>query len=637
MAAKLNFLAIFTFLALTLFFLVAPPTSSDTYWHLSVGREVWQTKKIPTNDTFVYGSKTTNYPSTEWLAGLIFYMFVHAFGNFGLPILRTILGIITIYVFYQTLKLITDNKFVLSASSLIVGYILGYRLFDRPESFSFVFIAVINYIFLKYYLTKRISKLIYLLPPIFLLWPNIHAYFALSLPTILLLGLLIIANRKNAEPQVKIATLLTIFIISFLALATRFKTILEFISHLGQISQLHVAEFDSLWRRIQTTHGFDIWHQIPWDIYIYILILVIYVSVTINLFFKWKENKLKILVAIYYLLFLLTPLKGVRMLSPVVLISFPFLIILSREIIEKYPRFISFISKTLIIILLYIFMVSIVNKDILGMKSFSFVTTYKQNGQGLDIPVAVVNHSWTEIFPINAENIINNYLDTKRIFTVNYWGNYFIWTVPKAKVFSDSMITYKTKEEWDDEDTLIYGLGGWEKILDKYGIDTVVNNQPSVFIQNHTPVYMLPDWKLIYVNNTYTIYAKESSIIKLPVDLSKIHLDIDSEQKFKDEDEKQAVSQLEQLKDFDPKNAFAREQLISYYLKNDIKKAEALAVESRTIIPKNPFFSLYIAEIAKQKNRCIQAKEFANEAKDKSFGNFSIMLQVKQIVQQCLK
>ena len=119
------------------------------------------------------------------------------------------------------------------------------------------------------------------------------------------------------------------------------------------------------------------------------------------------------------------------------------------------------------------------------------------------------------------------------------------------------------------------------------------------------------------------------------MDLSSIHLNLPDFQKFNPEDEKTAIEQLENLKRFENKNAFAREQLIFYYLQKDISKAQQLAIESRSLIPKNPHFSLYLAQIAVDNKQCSQAKEYAKEAKDKSFGNFSIELPLQKVYQKC--
>ena len=89
--------------------------------------------------------------------------------------------------------------------------------------------------------------------------------------------------------------------------------------------------------------------------------------------------------------------------------------------------------------------------------------------------------------------------------------------------------------------------------------------------------------------------------------------------KFTKEDETEAVNELQNLLNFDPKNGFARDQLIIYYMENDVKKAISLANQSRQINPDNPLFSLHLAEIYAKSSDCTRANSFAQEAKTKSF------------------
>ena len=56
MLKKIDWLVIFTFLLLAIFFFrINNQLLQDTYWHMAVGKEVLETKKIPTHDNFVYG------------------------------------------------------------------------------------------------------------------------------------------------------------------------------------------------------------------------------------------------------------------------------------------------------------------------------------------------------------------------------------------------------------------------------------------------------------------------------------------------------------------------------------------------------------------------------------------------------
>ena len=155
---------------------VQPVANSDTFYHLSVGREVIETKTIPIKDNFVYGSANTNYVSTEWLSGVIFYLLVQTFGFLALLVLRVAVGLLTLYFLYKSLRLFISNYLIINALLLLVGYLLSYRLSSRPEMFSLLFLALTNYVCLHIFAKEKLPLTAYFLPLIFGLWPNLHGF-----------------------------------------------------------------------------------------------------------------------------------------------------------------------------------------------------------------------------------------------------------------------------------------------------------------------------------------------------------------------------------------------------------------------------------------------------------------------------
>ena len=163
---------------------------------------------------------------------------------------------------------------------------------------------------------------------------------------------------------------------------------------------------------------------------------------------------------------------------------------------------------------------------------------------------AVRNFGWTQQFPPHTPIFILNNLETQHIFTSKLWNNYFIWYLPKAKVFSDSLWDYRTAQDLEDERSISSGTGSWQELLKAHDIDTVVNSQYDSIFDNFTPVHKLPDWKLVYVDSDAVIYARKDIIKKLPVDLSyiqphKAYYPINLSFDLKDQDE--AIKQLQGL------------------------------------------------------------------------------------------
>ncbi|KKR50692.1 MAG: hypothetical protein UT84_C0008G0006 [Candidatus Curtissbacteria bacterium GW2011_GWA1_40_16] len=613
MIKKLDILIIATFTLIGVFFIFSINQSADTYWHLAIGRQTWQEQKIPSYDKFIYGPENKGFISVEWLADLIYFAFVSALGLKGLVVLRLILAITTLCFLYQTLKLTTSSSKVISATLLVAAYIMATRANDRPEAFSFLLLAFTNYICLNFFLKKKLPAASYLLPVIFLAWPNVHPYALIGLAVFgftaafVFTSITFFKEKFSGSP-----TFVFLLILSLIASLSQYKKL--FISlQASQLSALKLTEFTTLKGRILTTDGYQILNQIPIEIYLYFAILIIYVSLVIITLFEKPRTLKSISLSLFYLIVLLLPLKYFRLIPLSVLLSLPYLINIAKRKLPVGQK--SFINAAIVPIVIFasLMLGSTFQKEIIGTREKTFVITSN------NAPVGVVNRWWTNEFPENAPKIIKTYLNTKRIFSADSWNNYFIWHLPHTQVFADALFYNMTAADMKNEDTISYGSDGWDGLLKSLNVDTVINSQPFTDAYVYTPAYKLPDWRLVYVDDIFILYARGDVIKSLPVDLSKIKPEMSAPLKFTKEDETEAVNELQNLLNFDPKNGFARDQLIIYYMENDVKKAISLANQSRQINPDNPLFSLHLAEIYAKSSDCTRANSFAQEAKTKSF------------------
>lgn len=277
---------------------------------------------------------------------------------------------------------------------------------------------------------------------------------------------------------------------------------------------------------------------------------------------------------------------------------------------------------------------SIPNQEVIGSRVNTFViTSTSENGQST--PVGVVNRWWANEFPEGAPQILSKYLSTKNLFTDHRWNNFLVWNLPGTKIFANAQSYDRTAQDYDEENILMAGRNGWEKLLEKFNIDTVAKSQPNTMAFVYTPVQNLANWKLIYIDDVYMIYARSDIIKSLPLDLSKIKPELPTALKFAKEDEPEAINELKNLLKFDPKNGFARDQLVIYYMENDVKKAISLANQSKQVDPKSPVFSLHLAEIYAKLNDCTRAKSFADEAKIKSFHHPIISSFADEAIKNC--
>ncbi|MCR4311326.1 MAG: hypothetical protein NUV54_02035 [Candidatus Taylorbacteria bacterium] len=577
MPKNINWLILSTFFLLALFFLrVNNQMLSDTWWHMSVGREVQETKKIPTSDSFVYGSKNTNYTSTEWLSGLIFFEIYSKVGVLGLSFFKMIVTVLAAFFLYKTLTLFIKEKYKIVFALILTSYLLSFRLSLRPEMFTLLFLSVTNYICLRYYYHKELSRFLYTLPFIFLVWPNLHGFVPAGLILLTFFAFISIYEWKILKVERKhLSQFLIIFLLTLAAGAVQLNRLLFFVAA-NQFSP-YITE----WANLKDALLGKADQAFHWEIVIYILILTAYTFA----FLKTKKTWINT----FYFVVLLFPIKFYRLVAPVALLTVPQL----GYMLEKG----NFVKPLFYKILFFAGLLVIV----------------------ITIFIGSAQQTWPPPIPERAEKYIRDNLVTKRLFTLGIWSDYFIWNIKGIKTFSDVMNQYRDNESLYAEKSLVIPDNNPQELLKKYDIDTVVNTQVGYNWASSTKVAGLPGWKLVYLSESVIIYARNDVIVKSPIDLSVIDPYLNYDFKFQIKDREIAVKQLENLLIYDPLNAFARNQLIlNDIYENRFDEARKLALESRQLIPNNSYYSFLLAVIYANQNDCQKSYQFAKEATAKS-------------------
>lgn len=590
-----------TFLFCALFFLRTNSLFvNDTYWHMSVGREVVQTKKIPVQDNFVYGSTDTHYVSSEWLSGLIYYEAYTKLGSYAFPLLRLLIGTVAIFFLYKSLLLVTKDKFLLGTSLFVVSYVISFSLNNRPEMFSIAFIAITNYVCISYYWQKVLPKTAYLLPLIFLAWPNIHPYPIIGLGLLAFFAFLVTYQQKfkNSQRKNYLTFTLLVLISAFLS-ALQYQRIFIF-AHASNLQ--YIAELVSLKDRILHQGSYRVLGAINGEIYLYFLVTAIY------LFNLIKTRKID-LVNVFYLAILLSPIKYFRLISPVLLLVWPLFTLSFKNVAKNINAGILF--KTSYLTALVFVVISVLTGQILGLG--------KENPN-------VFSSQRTDKF-------IKENLNTKRIFTVGNWNDYYIWNLENVKTFSDAMPQFRTKQSLLDENFLVRPDNNPQQLISKYNIDTIINTQTTFDWQSSTNVAGLNNWQLVYISEFAIIYARKDVIKNNILDLSLINPYEKSDLKFDQKNKEKAIEQIKNLLNYDTKNDFARIQLVMYYIyENQLESAEKLALESKKISENKSGYSYLLAIIYATKHECQKAKEFARETILYSPQNNTLKQQINDLV-----
>ncbi len=148
---------------------------SDTWWHMSSGREIIKAHGLPKYDTFSYAANQKWY-SHEWLFDVIIYLLSIFIGINNLLYFKILMAAGLFGLLFLVIRVRQQAKYLEPVLPfwLLAVYLLSPFLVLRPQFFTFLFILYFIYV-LEHEPVKSHKILYYSLPVAAVLWVNIHA------------------------------------------------------------------------------------------------------------------------------------------------------------------------------------------------------------------------------------------------------------------------------------------------------------------------------------------------------------------------------------------------------------------------------------------------------------------------------
>lgn len=159
----------------------------DLWWHLKVGEGILTTHRWPTTDPYSFTAAGQSWLAYEWLGDVFFAAVARAGGLQALQALFIALGaaiILALYA-YATLRARNSKAAFVAATVLLVLAAANFNL--RPQMLGYLFL-VLTLIALEKF-RQGASRMLWLLPPLFLLWINTHGTWEIGLAVISLFWL----------------------------------------------------------------------------------------------------------------------------------------------------------------------------------------------------------------------------------------------------------------------------------------------------------------------------------------------------------------------------------------------------------------------------------------------------------------
>lgn len=160
--------------------------SSDTWWLLRTGQDIFQQKSIITTDLHSWTNLNAYWPNHEWLTQVLMYL-VYSIGGLGLiVIVFALLVTLTWLIIYRLSP--SSSKITLLLITLgIIDNISAWSI--RPQIISFL-------LFISLIVLIRQPKLHWWIVPYMLIWANLHAGFVIGIVLLGLVGIAAIIKRE---------------------------------------------------------------------------------------------------------------------------------------------------------------------------------------------------------------------------------------------------------------------------------------------------------------------------------------------------------------------------------------------------------------------------------------------------------
>jgi len=147
---------------------------------LNAGEMGFSRSALLRTNFYSYTESDTPFVNHHWASGILFYFIFSLFGWSGLSFFHILIFVLA----FAILFLLSHRKLpllYLIPLSIFLLPLIAERTEIRPETFSYLFIAVFIYLLTRFAENDPSKKFLYLLPILFLFWANLHIYFVFGL------------------------------------------------------------------------------------------------------------------------------------------------------------------------------------------------------------------------------------------------------------------------------------------------------------------------------------------------------------------------------------------------------------------------------------------------------------------------
>jgi len=484
-----------------------PATDPDLWWHLRTGQWIVETGHIPHTDPFSFTRAGQAWVAHEWLSEVVFYELWKHGGPALLIIFSAIVTTVGFVLLYLRCLLCDYGREKhWAAAATVLGALASAPSWGvRPQMFTFTLASLLLFLLesgnkLECGNKKKEDRhrLLLWIPPLFLLWLNLHAGFALGLALLFAyaVGLIMETAAGNTPWQQARPIVLRVLLLLLACLA------LVPLNPSG--AELYRYPFDTV-RSSGMRSFIGEWFSPDFHDSLYRPFLLVWLLLLVALASSRSRPKGRVIVPL--LLTSFAALDAVRHIPIFILVAIPVIAAAlpvatggragSSEV-SKNARLGAPISSW--------FRPSF-NLAIVVLIAVLALVKWVSLARNQDAREA-------ELFPQKAAAFLRSGDQPRRIFVYYDWGGYAIWKLyPEYRVFVDGRADLYGDDLLRQFKTAVQLRTGWRDVLDSWMVEAVLVSPSSALSQ---ALLLDPKWHVAFVDSKAIILVRSNPPPDIP-------------------------------------------------------------------------------------------------------------------------
>ncbi len=181
-----------------------PGGDPDTYWHLASGKWMVEHGQLLRTDVFSSTVNGAPYSVGEWLGELAIYGAYVLGGWAGIAMLRATLVAVGAFFIMRVALRAAPAPFAVAVAAIALA-LSEITWTDRPQLFTFALFPLVFELLIVARAGR--SRLLFIVPPLILVWTNLHGGYALGLALVAIFAAEAVLTHRNALPFAATAVL----------------------------------------------------------------------------------------------------------------------------------------------------------------------------------------------------------------------------------------------------------------------------------------------------------------------------------------------------------------------------------------------------------------------------------------------